>query len=48
MAAINSTCIQKYNAATPTNENNNQIADLKILVVVTAKMPDPSIKAAMA
>ncbi len=48
MAAINSTCIQKYKAAMPTNENNNQMAARNILTEVTAKIPAPSIKAEMA
>ena len=46
-AAINSTCIQKYNAAIPISENNNQIAERKIFLVVTASNPAPKIKAEM-
>ena len=46
-AAINSTCIQKYNAAIPTSENNNQIAERNILREVTASNPAPKIKAAI-
>ena len=46
-AAINSTCIQKYNAAIPISENNNQIAERNIFLVVTARKPVPKIKAEM-
>ena len=48
MAAINSTCIQKYKAAIPTKENNNQIAARNILTEVTANIPAPSMKAEIA
>ena len=44
-AAMNSTCIQKYKAAMPISENNSQIAERKIFLVVTARMPAPRIKA---
>lgn len=46
-AAINSNCIQKKSAAMPIRENNNQIAERKIFLVVTASNPVPKIKADM-
>jgi hypothetical protein len=46
-AAINSTWSQKYKAAIPMRENNNQIADRKIFLVVIASNPAPRMKAAI-
>jgi hypothetical protein len=44
---MNSTCNQKYNAAMPISENNNQMAERKIFLVVMASRPAPKIKAEM-
>jgi hypothetical protein len=42
---MNSTSSQKYKPAIPIKENNNQMADRKILLVVTERIAVPSIKA---
>ena len=47
IAAIKLAFIQKYNAATPIKQNNNQMAARNIFLVVTASTPVVKTNAAM-